>query len=187
MGMDGNGAVLSIYLIIFGAAVRPDGTASGSLARRVQGALAAAKALDSPIFLATGGVGRYGPAEAIVMRIMLLAAGIPDERILVEDKAFDTLDSVRRCHLILQQRADAELVIPCTSNYHTPRCAWLLRLLGYRVKIAAMPGDGQSLGFGKLLLYVVKEILVTPYDLLLLLFQMRGDAWGRNKPSMQRK
>jgi len=185
--MDGNGAVLSIYLIIFGAAVRPDGTASGSLARRVQGALAAAKALDSPIFVATGGIGRYGPAEATVMRTMLLAAGIPDERILVEDTALDTLDSVRRCHAILRQRTDAETVIPCTSNYHAPRCAWLLRLLGYRVRIVAMPDDGQFLGSRKLLLYIAKEVLVTPYDILLLLCQMRGDAWARNRTSMQRK
>ena len=143
--------------------------------------------LNSPIFLATGGVGRYGPAEAIVVRTMLFDAGIPDERILVEDAALDTLDSVRRCHSILQQRADAELVIPCTSNYHAPRCAWLLRLLGYRVKIVAMPDDGQFLGFRKLLLYVVKEILVTPYDVLLLLCQMGGDVWARNRALTQRK
>jgi hypothetical protein len=42
---------LSVYFIIFAAAVLPDGTASGSLARRVEGALALARgALESVLF-----------------------------------------------------------------------------------------------------------------------------------------
>jgi uncharacterized SAM-binding protein YcdF (DUF218 family) len=174
---------LSTYLVIFGAAVKPDGSASGSLARRVFGALDVAKPIASPVFLATGGQGRYGPPEAVVVRTMLLSAGIPLERIIVEDKGVDTLDSVRRCHLILQQRADADVIIPCTSNYHAPRCGWLLRFLGYRVKIIRMPADRPHLGVMKWLTYILKEIFVTPYDIILLLYQMRGDAWGRSQPT----
>lgn len=72
------------YLVILGAAVRQDGTPSGSLSRRVEGALAFARSVGCAKFLATGGVGRHGPAEALVIRQLLRAGGIRDEDILVE-------------------------------------------------------------------------------------------------------
>ena len=54
-------------VVIFGAAVRPDGSASGVLRARVGAALAMGRLLVDPIYMPTGGQGRFGPAEATVM------------------------------------------------------------------------------------------------------------------------
>jgi len=165
---------LAHYLVIFGAAVRADGTPGGSLSRRVEGALAFARGAGSAKFLATGGVGRYGPAEALVVRDLLRSRGVRDEHILVEDRATDTLESIVNCDAILRTREDVELVFPCTSRYHVARCALLFRLLGYRVRWPSMPADRRHIGMWKWLAYGLKEVVVTPYDALLLLSRLPG-------------
>ncbi len=167
------GPLVSTCFVIFGAAIRPDGTASGSLARRVEGALRLADEAPARMFLATGGVGRYGAAEAHVIRDLLVAAGVDGREILVEDQAADTLESVRFCDGILRLRSDIDLLVPCTSRYHVPRCALLFRLLGYRVRVGRMPADLPYLGWRKWTAYVLKECLVLPYDALLLLLRTR--------------
>jgi uncharacterized SAM-binding protein YcdF (DUF218 family) len=161
-----------VYLVIFGAAVRADGTPSGSLLRRVEGALAIARGVPNRIFLATGGVGRHGPAEASVIRRLLLAAAVKADEILIEDQAKDTLQSVLFCDRILRRRPDVDLLIPCSSRYHNLRCALLFRMLRYRVEIRSMPKERPHLPLWKWLLYVLKEAIALPYDAALLLFRM---------------
>ena len=162
--------------MIFGAAVGADGTPSGSLSRRVTGALALARGIPSRIFLATGGVGRHGPSEASVVRDLLLVAGVPPDDIVIEDKATDTLQSVLFCHAILRGRNDVSLLVPCSSGYHNFRCGLLFGMLGYRVRIERMPPELEKLGLWKWSRYVAKEILAVPYDATLLLVRM---ATGR--------
>ena len=160
---------MTTYFIIFGAAVLRDGNASGTLARRVQGALDLARDVPDRMFLATGGVGRYGPAEALVSRDLLLRGGAADHEIVIEDRATDTLESVIFCHAMLRARGDADRIVPCTSRYHIPRCALLLRIVGHGVLTGAMPSDRPHVARGLLALYILKECLATPYDALLLL------------------
>lgn len=160
---------MAAYLVIFGAAVRPDGSASGSLARRVEGALAIAAKLPNHRFIATGGVGRYGDAEARVISALLIQAGVAAPDIIIEARARDTFESALFCHALLNQRDDVELVIPCSSSYHNPRCALLLRLLGYPVRLVRMSSERPHLGWRLWLTYVLKEVVVLPYDAALVL------------------
>lgn len=171
---------MSVYLVIFGAAVRPDGTPSGSLSRRVEGALAIAREIPNAMFLATGGVGRYGPSEATIIRGLLVAAGTDPGHILIEDHAKDTLQSVLLCDRILRSRLDIELLIPCSSGYHNMRCALLFRMLGYRVEVRPMPKDRPHLPRWKWLLYIVKEAIALPYDAALLMCRR---AWRKQTAS----
>jgi uncharacterized SAM-binding protein YcdF (DUF218 family) len=164
---------LSAYLIVFGAAVRADGSPSGSLLRRVQGALEFARTVVNPKFIATGGVGHYGPAEAVVIRELLMRGGIRQEDILLEDRARDTLDSIEFCHAILAGRGDVDVVVPCTSPYHIPRCVVLFRIMGYETRVPPMPSDRPHLALLKWMIYALKECIVLPYDALLLLFRHR--------------
>jgi uncharacterized SAM-binding protein YcdF (DUF218 family) len=156
-------------LVIFGAAVRADGSPSGSLQRRCDTALRAGRGLHSPLYLATGGVGHHGPAEALVMRDILAAAGIDAQHILVETESGDTLQSVRHCTRLLRQRGGVRQLLVCSSSYHNPRCVWLLRLAGFRCDAAASPSDRPYIGWGKWLRYSLKELLATPWDLTILL------------------
>jgi uncharacterized SAM-binding protein YcdF (DUF218 family) len=159
---------VSAYFVIFGAAVRADGQPSGTLRRRVEGALAAAQSTPDARFMPTGGRGATGYVEAEVMADILRIAGIPDEAIVCEDQARDTLDSVRRCDALLRSAGDATSVTPCTSRYHLPRCAALFWALGWRVRIAETPGDFGHLPFWKLALFWLKEVVALPYDLVLI-------------------
>ncbi len=166
------------YFIIFGAAVLPNGRPSGVLLRRVQGALNAARNTPDRMFLATGGVGRYGPAEAAIMRDLLLEDGVEPQEILIEDQARDTLQSVLFCGAILRGRSHIDRIVPCSSNFHIPRCALLLRILGYRIRLVGMPTDRPHVAITRLFVYVLKEMIATPYDAgllsLRLLWQRRG-------------
>lgn len=173
-------AVVAVYFVIFGAAVRPDGTPSGTLARRATGALALARAAAPRMFVASGGLGRHGPPEAHVVRELILAAGVPPGEILIEDRARDTLESIVLCHAILGGRTDVEEIVPCSSGYHVPRCALLFRLLGYRVRTGPMPPDRPHIGFAKWGFYVAKECLALPYDAALLLWKLTtGSVVGK--------
>lgn len=150
--------------MIFGAAVRADGTASGSLRRRCEQAATLGRRLGPVCFLATGGVGRYGAAEALVMRDILVEQGVAPARILVETEAVDTLESVRLCTRILRARGDAEELLVCSSSYHNPRCVLLFRLAGFRCRAEPVPSDRPHLGWGKWLRYVLKEFIAAPWD-----------------------
>ena len=167
------------YIVIFGAAVRPGGRPSPALRQRIDGALAWARDHPGAMLLPTGGVGAHGPAEAMVMKRTLVDAGIAASRIIVERHGRDTLESVRLCHRILQDRGDCRRVICCTSRYHQPRCALLFRLLGYRVIIPDVPnrmGRMSRRTYGRM---VAREVAATPYDGLLLLL---GGTSGTEDP-----
>jgi uncharacterized SAM-binding protein YcdF (DUF218 family) len=154
------------YAIIFGARVAR-GRPSPTLEHRIDGALAYGADRPDLIFLPTGGVGEGGEAEAEVVARVLAEAGIPPGRILVEPRGRDTLESVRFCHALLAARGDCRSLVCCTSAYHQPRCALLLRLLGYRVIAAPMPS--RPLPPRVHAVQVAKELAATPYDALLLL------------------
>jgi len=161
------------YAIIFGAAVLEDGRLSPTLRRRVQGALAWAEAHPEGLLIPTGGIGPSGLTEAEAIQRDLLVAGIAPERVIPETQGRDTLESVRLCDAILRRRGDCRSVAICTSPFHQPRCALLFRLLGYRVERPPMPSDRGRVLKRKYARYVLKEILATPYDALLLLARPR--------------
>lgn len=160
-------AVTVHYFVIFGAAVKPDGQPSGTLRRRVEGAWQLADHSQPCKFIVTGGEGRHGPAEAQVMRQLLLELGAEDGQVLVEDQAQDTLQSVLHCRDILRRQADASReVIVCSSPYHNYRCQMLFRLAGVPCRRGAMPSDRPALGAAKWLYYYFREAVAIPWDFL---------------------
>lgn len=156
------------YAVIFGAAVRPGGLASGSLERRVRGALDWWADHPNLRFMPTGGIGAYGPAEAWVMQRLLVEAGVDLAHIILEDQARDTLESVRYCDALLRAQGDCGEIICCTSYYHQLRCRLLFRMQGYTVVGPPMPTDRGPVSWRKLCLYYIKELAATPWDLALL-------------------
>ncbi|MET0239223.1 MAG: YdcF family protein [Sphingobium sp.] len=153
-------------IIIFGAAVGPDGSPSGVLRRRVEGALACGRTLASPLYFVTGGLGRFPPTEAEVMRRRLVEGGVADTDIVVEDKATDTLESVRLLAPMLRERG-IKAVHVCSSAYHNPRCALLLRIAGFRPHIPPMPRDLPTLGKKKWIYYALREVPAALWDAFL--------------------
>ncbi len=157
------------YIIVFGAGVGRDGRPSRTLAHRIEGAASWAQAFREAMLIATGGVGRYGPAEAEVIAARLREKGVAGDRILIESHGRDTLESVRLCDRMLRARGDVGRILVCTSAFHQRRCALLFRLLGYDVLRPDMRDSRVGLASGRYARLVLKEVIATPYDALLLL------------------
>ena len=166
------------YLLVFGAAVKPDGHPSGTLRRRVEGAWHLGRDNPQARFVVTGGQGRFGPPEAQVMKSLLLKLGTNESQIIIDDKSLDTLDSAIACAAIIRRESQpVQKVTVCSSPYHNTRCQLLLRLLGIACERGDMPGDRAELGTAKWLYYVFREAAAIPWDgLLILWWRMRQPA-----------
>ncbi len=161
------------YFIIFGAAVRVDGTPSGTLRRRVQGAIALAQQSANAQFIVTGAAGRFGPPEAEVMNTLLLQAQIPQERVILEPQGNDTFSSVLHCKAILEARwHEVASITVCSSAYHNPRCALLLRLLNIHASWGNMLKDRTHLPWYKLFYFYLREPPAILWDSLLMVFKL---------------
>lgn len=156
------------YVIVFGAAVRRNGHPSAALRRRITTAAAWARAHPNSIVIPTGAAGEYGPPEAKVMKQALVESGVPARRIIMESNGHDTLQSVRCCHAILKQRGDCDRVVCCTSRYHQPRCALLLKMLGYKVVLPRASIRRGRLSWLSLARLFAREVAARPYDAALL-------------------
>ena len=64
-------------IVVMGAAVWPSGVPSPALKRRLDHGVFLWQKRYSENLLLTGGTGRFPPAEALVMRRLALAAGVP--------------------------------------------------------------------------------------------------------------
>jgi uncharacterized SAM-binding protein YcdF (DUF218 family) len=88
------------YIIILGCAIRADGTPTPLLRGRLDRALSFARAQEAetgkaPIFVLSGGRGADECiSEAECMRRYLSAQGVPEARILLEDKSTDTAENM---------------------------------------------------------------------------------------------
>jgi len=152
-------------IIIFGAAMRPDGTPSLAMRRRVAAAVSFAAVWPEAIFIPTGGQGRHGPPEWQAMAALLMAAGVAPGRIQPEPTARDTLDSVIACQALLA--AAQGPVFAATSRFHMPRCVLLLHLAG----IAARPvpiGASTERHFWRRWYWRLREVPAMAWDVALL-------------------
>ena len=149
--------------------MRPGGRPSGTLLLRVESAVAFGARFAEPLFVPTGGVGRFGPSEASVMAAMLEARGVPRGRILPEETGTDTLSSARAVVALLRTRGIGAPVFVATSLYHQPRCLLVLRLLGVRAR-AAMPPMPVATHWWRRCYWWLREVPAIPYDAVLALY-----------------
>ncbi len=157
------------YIIVFGAAVGPDGKPSAVLRHRLAAAVRWAEGRSRVKFLVTGGLGDHPPAEAEAMRSYLLARGIQDRLIMTEPKGLDTLSSALRCIEILRQRSDAESIVLCSSSFHLLRCWLIFRVLGFAARTAEIKSDRGVLGSSRWLRACVREGPAIVWDVALAL------------------
>jgi uncharacterized SAM-binding protein YcdF (DUF218 family) len=161
-------------IIIFGAAVRPDGSPSPALRRRVEAALRFGAGRPGALYLPTGAKGRFGGAECAVMAAQLRAAGVPAAAILEEPTGTDTFSSVLACRALLQGLGHAGPVFAATSRYHLPRCLLLLRLGGVPARPVPIGASG-NVGLARRWYWRLREVPAIPYDATLMLWErVRG-------------
>ena len=154
-------------VIIFGAAVRPDGTASETLHQRVAAAAIFGATLPAALYLPTGAQGRFGEAESAVMAALLRQAGVDAGRIRQEPTGTDTLSSVRACAAMLRAMGHAGPIFAASSGYHLPRCLLLLRLAGFEAR--AVPPPCPAAAWRQRWYWRLREVPALPYDAALML------------------
>ena len=117
------------YLIVLGAAVYGD-QPSLTLVRRMEGALEYLEAYPESIAIVSGGMGAGETVtEAKAMHDWLLDHGIPEERILQEDKATSTQENLAFSFEIIRNRGDEPdgNVAIVSSAYHLYRAKLMAR------------------------------------------------------------
>jgi uncharacterized SAM-binding protein YcdF (DUF218 family) len=154
-------------IIIFGAAVKPDGQPSDTLRYRVAAAARFATRFAHPLFIPTGAKGRFGDTEASVMAHLLQQAGFPASAIVKEETGTDTLSSVRAVARLVARQPS---VYACTSFYHLPRCLVLLRLAGIKARACPPPPVPASTSQWLRWYWRLRETPALPYDALLMLW-----------------
>jgi uncharacterized SAM-binding protein YcdF (DUF218 family) len=135
--------------------------------RRIEGALSN-DMNGTARFLVSGGLGKNPPTEAEVMRNLLIAAGIPEARILMDPSSKDTLASIRNCAHIIAGLPVARVLV-CSDVYHIPRCRLLFRLLGVKTESAKVASGRAANGLLRWLFLYVREAAAIPWDTALLL------------------
>lgn len=128
------------FIIILGCGIRSDGTPSPLLRGRIDRALDFAKKQEAetgkvPVFVPSGGQGPDEPcAESAAMKRYLLEQGVPEERILEENRSTDTFENMKFSKEIILAANPEGKVAFSTTNYHVFRGGLKAR----RVKMRAV-------------------------------------------------
>lgn len=118
-------------IIVLGAAVWQGGRPSPTLRRRVLWAVELFHQKEGRRLLFTGGLGRYPPSEARMMRQIATEAGVPRSDTLLEEQATSTFTSAVYCHRIMRQHGWTSALV-VTDRYHLPRAQLTFCLLAGR-------------------------------------------------------
>ena len=128
------------FLIVLGCGFRKDGSPSPLLRGRLDRALRFAENQEAatgkaPIFVTSGG---QGPdevcSESACMKRYLLEQGVPEERILEEDRSTDTFENMKYSKAQIWKVNPQGKVAFATTNYHVFRSGLYAR----RVKMRAV-------------------------------------------------
>lgn len=128
------------FLIILGCGLRKDGTPTPLLRGRIERALAFDKRQREEtgkklIFVTSGGQGENeANSESLAMKNYLLERGIPEERIIEEDKSTDTFENMKYSKEKIEERSENAKIAFSTTNYHVFRSGLFAR----RVKMRAV-------------------------------------------------
>lgn len=115
----------SLCIVVFGYALRADGTPRGELVDRLEVALAAAEQYPNAYVLCTGGgtAEASDATEAAVMARWLMDHGVAEARILQESRSYSTTANAQYSFSMLKAYPTVQHVALISSDYHIRRCA----------------------------------------------------------------
>lgn len=108
--------------------MRPDGSPSPTLARRIALAIEAAHRFPQATLFLSGALGRHAPSEAAVMTATI-APHVGSGRLVLDEESNDTLQTALAAARYARANGVARCIV-CTDRYHQPRARMLLRLFG---------------------------------------------------------
>ena len=142
------------YILILGCQIRPDGTLTPLLQARADRAVDFARMQKEAsgrdiVFVPTGGKGEDEVmAEADAVGRYLRTRGVPEERILTEDKSLNTYENIRNAVGLIEEREETEAVDRgraedrtafSTTNYHVFRAGLIASEQGFHMEGIGSP------------------------------------------------
>ncbi len=110
-------------IVVLGCRVRPDGSASASLARRARLGAALYRRGLAPTLVLTGGVGTHPPSEASVAAALAHDEGVPRSAMILEERSTSTEENAREAAALI----DARRVLVVSDGYHVFRAERVFR------------------------------------------------------------
>lgn len=112
-------------IIVLGQPPRPDGSLAPELRERVLEGIREYRAGVAAHLIMTGGNTHNNLVEAHAMKLFAVAHGVPEDVVIEEDQAMDTIQNIWFSYEIMQQQGwtSAEIV---SSPSHLPRTALIL-------------------------------------------------------------
>ena len=126
-----SGKLRPAAIVVLGARIRPDGTASAALDRRMRVAISLYRAGVAPLLVLSGG-GRQAVPEAEVMRQIALAEGVPAEALIKEPRSQTTVDNAMETAELMSRRGEKAVAL-VTDSYHVVRARLLFRIAGLTI------------------------------------------------------
>lgn len=158
-------------IVLFGAAVRPDGAPSPTLARRIAYARSAAEHDLHAHILCSGAKGRHGPSEASVMAERL-SPHVASERLLLDEASTDTFDSVVAASRFIHAGGYNACTI-VSDSYHIPRIALMFRILSVPAQAGPISRGRGSTSLRHWLWMRARETVATPFDAAITIVRRR--------------
>lgn len=122
------------YIVIHGCGLAGGERMTKLLSDRVDKAIEIyRKCRVKPVIIPSGGQGGDEKlSEAQAMKDYLLAHGVPDEQILLEDRSATTRENLLNSKALIDARGGKKRTALVSSNYHIYRCLRLAREVGLR-------------------------------------------------------
>jgi vancomycin permeability regulator SanA len=114
------------HILVLGAPVPNQTNAGPVLEDRLQAALDAYRAGKASSLIVSGRGDEGSAKEVYVMEMWLKNNGVPASAIIIDDKAFRTIDSMK----FVKRTFGAASVIVCTQRFHLPRSLFLAKKCG---------------------------------------------------------
>ncbi len=106
---------------------------------------------ETTLILTGGNAGDDGRTEAVVMRDLLLARGVSEESLRLEDQAATTKENFRNTAQMIDPAAPVVLI---SSNYHMDRAVRTAESAGF-TRVLRLPAPSDPLSFGANLMWEV--------------------------------
>ncbi len=116
-------------IVVLGCAVWPGERPSPALSARTLHAVELYKAGYASHLILTGGVGAYPPAEALVMQRLILAAGVPADDLVLDDRSHSTEENLANARDLMQARGWQTALI-VSDPFHLLRAEMIAHDLG---------------------------------------------------------
>ncbi len=125
-------------IVVLGVRPAGPGRPGPAMRRRVAHGVALWHDTPGALLLLSGGLAGPPPAEAMMMRDLAVAAGVPERRLIIEDRSRNTFENALYTGTLLRSRRWRRIVI-ITDAFHLPRARMVFRRLGFDVRGEAVP------------------------------------------------